>query len=78
MEQLLYPTRVELSMLLDKIATDKDVFTLAAKLGYDNLITALEVMGCSGTSPTRFLLDYHEVCSLTCYSSRFFTQLHNG
>ena len=53
--------RVELSKLLDPVQAGKDVFALANRLGYDNLISALEVMGCSGSSPTNFLLDYHEV-----------------
>ena len=65
--------RLELSKLLDPVDDGKDVLTLASKLGYNqNFVTALEVMGCSGTSPTHYLLDYHEVsvhafmgCSIT-------------
>nr|KAG5707696.1 hypothetical protein BaRGS_003271 [Batillaria attramentaria] len=61
MDQLSYESRVELSVLLDPVHTGKDIFALADRLGYNNLVTALGVMGCSGTSPTRFLLDYHEL-----------------
>ncbi|KAK7498584.1 hypothetical protein BaRGS_00010244 [Batillaria attramentaria] len=65
MDQLSYESRVELSVLLDPVHTGKDIFALADRLGYNNLVTALGVMGCSGTSPTRFLLDYHETADGT-------------
>lgn len=65
-EKLSEEMRMELSKLLDPVNTGKDVFALASRLGYDSLVSALEVMGCSGSSPTHFLLDYNEVNVSAC------------
>ncbi|XP_070186600.1 nuclear factor NF-kappa-B p100 subunit-like [Littorina saxatilis] len=59
-EKLSEDVRVELSKVLDPLHAGKDVYELASRLGYDQLVAPLEVMGESGSSPTTFLLDYHE------------------
>ncbi|KAL8616973.1 hypothetical protein ACOMHN_041891 [Nucella lapillus] len=51
---------LELCKLLDQVNRGKDVFALASCLGYDSLVNTLEIMGCVGSSPTQYLLNYHE------------------
>jgi hypothetical protein len=52
----------ELCRLLDPVLAGKDVYALAEQLGYHQIVEGLEVMGLTGSSPTQFLLNYHEVC----------------
>ncbi|XP_076454433.1 nuclear factor NF-kappa-B p105 subunit-like [Babylonia areolata] len=59
-EKLSDEENTALSKLLDPVDAGKDVLELAARLGYDTLVPALEVMASSGSSPTQYLLNYNE------------------
>ncbi|KAL8565005.1 hypothetical protein ACOMHN_003381 [Nucella lapillus] len=59
-EKLSSEDHAVLSRLLDPECAGKDVLELAGRLGYDTLLPALEAMACSGSSPTKYLLNYNE------------------
>jgi len=63
----------ELCKLLDPMHAGKDVYALAEKLGYNQIVDGLEAVELTGTSPTQFLLNYHEVstCCQRCIVCAF-------